>query len=55
MTKTEAHAKAERLNEHVGLLCTVIRILPVSQDPILPGDNGWDVHVYVSWLTVQQH
>ena len=48
MTQTEAQAKAERLNEHVGLFCTVTRILPVSQDPIVPGDEGWDVLVSVT-------
>ena len=48
MTKTEAQAKAERLNKHVGLFSTVTRILPVDQDPIVPGDEGWDVLVSVT-------
>lgn len=48
MTKSEAQAKADRLNKHVGLFCTVTRILPVEEDPIIPGDNGWDVIVSVT-------
>jgi len=48
MTKTEAQAKAERLNENVGLFCTATRILPIEQDPIVPGDDGWDVIVSVT-------
>lgn len=48
MTKTEAQSKAEQLDKHVGLFCTVTRILPVEQDPIVPGDEGWDVLVSVT-------
>lgn len=48
MTKTEAHAKAERVNRLDGFVATLTRILPVSQDPIVPGDEGWDVLVSVT-------
>ena len=48
MTQTEAHELRERLAKHVGIHPTVTRILPVSQDPIVPGDDGWDVLVSVT-------
>ena len=48
MTKTEAHELRERLAKHVGIHPTVTRILPGWQDPIIPGDDGWDVLVAVT-------
>ena len=45
MTKDEANAKVDRLNKLPGLSARAVRILPGHQDPIKPGDNGWDVLV----------
>ena len=48
MTKAAALGRAERLYNHTGLFCTVTRILPIVQDPIVQGDDGWDVLVSVT-------
>lgn len=53
MTQSEAHEKANRLSKHVGLWPTVTRILPSWQDPIIPGDDGWDVIVSVTVADIQ--
>jgi hypothetical protein len=47
MTKDEANAKVDRLHQLPGLSARAVRILPAGQDPIRPGDNGWDVLVKV--------
>ena len=45
MTQDEAMDLARRYNNHDHTIAKVVRILPSEQDPIVPGDNGWDVEV----------
>lgn len=55
MTHDEAKAKAKRMTALGGLHCTITRILSGSQDPIRPGDNGWDVSVSVTVETPEEN
>jgi hypothetical protein len=41
----EAMELAIRHNAHKNTVAEVVRILPLDQDPVVPGDNGWDVLV----------
>ena len=47
MTKQEAEDQALILNTHKELSAEVVRILPEDIDPIVEGDNGWDVEITV--------
>jgi hypothetical protein len=48
MTKEEATIEAEKINKMTGTKASVVRILNAIVDPIVEGDNGWDVEVTVT-------
>ena len=45
MTRSEANEYAKSLDKHDTMSAQVVRILPESIDPIVSGDNGWDVQI----------
>ena len=46
MTRTEADDHATRMAQiNPTWSVTVVRILPDHADPIIDGDNGWDVEI----------
>ncbi len=47
MKHENAQIVATRMNELPGISAEIVRILPATTDPIMPGDNGWDVEVTV--------
>lgn len=55
MRNDEAMALAKKINANPNgtdgklpaVIAQVVRILPGHTDPILPGDDGWDVEVTV--------
>jgi len=53
MTKAEANKFADIMNTKQGLRAEVVRILPSSIDPVILGDNGWDVEITVVWSRVE--
>ena len=48
MKQLEAETTAMNLTALEGLTAYVVRILPADIDPIIFGDNGWDVEVTVT-------
>jgi hypothetical protein len=48
MTKNEAMEMAKRLNTpDAKTISQVVRILPEEIDPVVDGDNGWDVETTI--------
>ena len=52
MTLTEAHKyMGAGMKHHSGdtdeTHCEIVRILPRDVDPVIDGDNGWDVKVVI--------
>ena len=48
MTKNEAMEMAKRLNTpDATTISQVVRILPEEIDPVVDGDNGWDVETTI--------
>lgn len=47
MRRCEANEYADRVNGYPDMKAKVVRILPLHADPIVVGDNGWDVEITV--------
>ena len=48
MRKDEAVTHAQKNNaSNNGTIAQVVRILPSNVDPVIEGDNGWDVEITV--------
>lgn len=55
MRKSEAVTLADKINANPNgtdnnlesVIAQVVRILPTDVDPVIEGDDGWDVHVEV--------
>ena len=45
MTKEEAELYVARFENSSNVQANVVRMLEYTEDPIVDGDNGWDVRV----------
>ena len=48
MTYKDAIEEAIRYNKNRHMSAVVVRILPRQVDPVIDGDNGWDVEITCS-------